>query len=262
MPPLPAHSQALSRLIPTALPELPTATPRKDVVREGEPAREAGEFERQLESKVNRTANVMVEGLAALSRLYCEDPSVVVQKWESDAALHEILPIVAALPTEAATGTFKISGIVPTSVNRESARRFVALIVLYSARAMFFAERRGLDSIMSAADARLSKYEPHLNDDEKALIEGFPILYSLLDDPVVETAIHQFSRRIWMAFAETQRPLLCIATAHSLLRAWGRGEHSRIAEDDAALAEALRKIRGVADAPTRAPARRPWWKRW
>jgi hypothetical protein len=244
----------LAHLFPTTVAELPK--PRSPVVAEEQVPLSAGrrELARELLEEMRRDSEIVVKALEALAEVYRTEPETIADRWRRNEALTLLLHLAAELPPEVASGPFKIGGLIPRAIDSNTALRFQALLLVYAARAIFFAERRGIDGLLSGVHARIEKYEPHLSKEGLLLLEGFSPLFSLLSDPPVIEAFHRFAQGAWRSFPQDLRALMCLGTSYDLLLAWGQGGRSQSQRTETDRAKALRTVESARP--------RPWWRLW
>jgi hypothetical protein len=241
----PMSARSISDLFPTDLAALPEPRGMTEEFEDVAPGELTG-FMGELYDQMMRQGEVLVEAFAALEVAYKKNPDAMIEQWRTDSSLSKLLSVIVELPPEAASGPFKITGMVPKAFNADAAARFGALTVLYSARAIFFAERRGIDGFLSGVHSRSEKYKPYLEKNEQLVIEGFPTLRSVIETPSILNAIHKFASGAWSAFSGDTRALMCLGTSHDLLLAWGRGGEKRspTGSDVAATLREIRELRG------------------
>jgi hypothetical protein len=213
----------LSLYIPATLERLPMPAGAKSKADDVTADTARGDFERMLIAQRDTAREGVVGGLEAMADYFRNNPRDATEHWSGNASVTTIVSVIIQLPAEAASSHFKVSGYVPTTPSRAAAAKFVALVLLYSTRAIFFAERRGIDSLLSAVDARVGRYQGYLEEEHRLLLYAFRTLYSMLKDPAIEFALYRFVSEMWELLAEDTRPLMAVGTTHWLLHAMGKG---------------------------------------
>jgi hypothetical protein len=218
--------RTISDYIPTKQAGLPKPREMED---EGEASTSSDltGFRRELFDQMMRDQELLIEAFSELAVACRTDTDRNIQEWQQDSSLTKLLSFVVKLPLETATEPFKVTGNVPKSLDANAANAFEALVLLYSARALFFAERRGFHGLLSAVDSRVEKYRPYLCVEEAWVVSGFRTLFSLLTDPPVVSSIYRYASSAWQACSVEDRALMCLGATRDLLRAWGKSGESR-----------------------------------
>ena len=217
----------LSVFIPATLDRLPIPAGAMSKADDVNADTARGDFERMLIAQRDKAREGLVGGLEAMADYFRNNPRDATEHWSRNVSLISIVSVMIQLPIEAASGHFKVSGYIPTTDSRAAAEKFVALVLLYSTRAMFFAERRGIDSFLSAVDARIERYERYLEEEHRLLLNSFRTLYAMLKDPAIVFALYRVLSEMWQLLAEDTRPLMAVGTTHWLLQGMGKGGQMR-----------------------------------
>ena len=218
--------RTISDYIPSKQLGLPKPREMEDEDETSTPGNLTG-FGRELFDQMMCEQELLIEAFSELAVACKTDTDTDIQKWQQDPSLTKILSFVVKLPLETATEPFKVTGNVPKSFDTDAANTFEALTLLYSTRALFFAERRGFHGLLSAVDSRVEKYKPYLEVEEVWVVSGFRTLFSLLTDPPVVSSIYRYVSSAWQSCSVEDRPLMCFGSTRDLLRAWGKSGESR-----------------------------------
>ncbi|MES2933344.1 MAG: hypothetical protein V4805_07640 [Pseudomonadota bacterium] len=168
-----------------------------------------------------KTAQALTDVLSTLSAEIPRYAQSLIQQWQANDEMMSLLDEVASLPTSAGEGYMKLKGYLPTKIDQKSSLRYAALLLLYTARALFLGERKGFDSILSSVSARGFSYSYFLSENNKALIEGFHPLYSILQSPYVASSIYSFSSQVGNQFIPLDRAFAFLCITRQLMLSAG-----------------------------------------
>jgi hypothetical protein len=185
------------------------------------------EFVRELYETLERTAAPIVDAIESLAVQCRTVPQEFVHRYGANQEFQNLLAVADSLPPAAFSGHLKLKDVVPTAVNRQAATAFAAYLVVATMRIIFFGERRGIDNLRSAADARREKHQSVLAPHLLQLLDGFGSIRSMLDNPRIDQALQSLCDCVWAVFPETERALVAAGLSYDLLVSCGTAWRSK-----------------------------------
>jgi hypothetical protein len=191
-------------------------------LRASEPALERdSDFVRELLASMEASAAAIVGAIDGLTEHCLADPKDLLDRYRGNRDFQALFAVADGLPEAAFSGHLKVKGIVPAGATAQAAMTFAAYVMIATVRMVFFAERRGIDNLRSATDARYDTYKPVLPLQYLQLIDGYGAIRSMLEEDSVERAFSDLAEAVWSSYAPADRALAATGLAYDLLVSCG-----------------------------------------